>query len=126
MKCLAFARQMTLSCISLLLLMWHATALEAATWQVAVHIHDVQALTNSDAWDEQDMYRKIWIEPVIGGGAPAYCDNEDNIDVDNNHVTPGDWGCTMTVTGAENTLLRIKMEVWDDDDTSDDFSAQLK
>ena len=88
----------------------------AAEWTVAVHIHEVLALTNSDAAGGQDMYRKIWIEPVIGSGAPAYCDNEDDIDVDENHVTPNDWGCTMKVTGGEDTLLRIKIEIWDDDD----------
>ena len=97
----------------------------AGEWTVVVQVHDVEALSNSDAWGEQDMYRKIWIEPLVGSGTPAYCDNEDNIDNDNNHVTPGDWGCTMKVTGGTNTLLRIHVEIWDDDDTSGDDELDL-
>jgi hypothetical protein len=104
---------------------WGATPALALEWTVSLHVHDVLALTNSDAYDEQDMYRKIWIEPLVGSGAPAYCDNEDNIDVDNNHVTPGDWGCVMKVTGDVDTLLRIKVEIWDDDDTSGDDELDL-
>lgn len=104
------------ACLSLLLSICAATPVFAAEWTVMLDVHNVLALTNSDAASEQDMYRKIWIEPLIGSGPPAYCDNEDNRDDDNNHVTPSDWGCTMKVTGGANTLLKIKLELWDDDD----------
>jgi hypothetical protein len=90
----------------------------AAEWTVAVHIHKADALTNSDdmaPWDAQDMYRRISIEALVGSGATGHCSNEDNIDEDENHVTPSDWGCTMKVSGGPDTLLRIKLELWDDD-----------
>jgi hypothetical protein len=106
----------TAACVAVLLAAWSATPALADEWTVAVHIHEVLALSNSDAAGGQDMYRKIWIEPLLGSGVLAYCDNEDNIDVDENHVTPNDWGCTMKVTGGLDTLLRIKIEIWDDDD----------
>jgi hypothetical protein len=92
---------------------------------VAVHIHEVAALTNSDANNQQDMYRKISIEPVVGSGAAAHCDNEDDIDPDENHVTPSNWGCTMKVSGGPNTVVRIKIELWDDDDLDEDDELDL-
>ena len=83
----------------------------AKDWTVAVHVHEVTALTNSDAIapfgsssQAQDMYRRITIEPVVGTGAAASCDNEDNVDVNENHVTPGDWGCTMKVSGKFSSI----------------------
>jgi hypothetical protein len=104
-----------------------APAAHAKDWVVAVHVHEVEALTNSDEIapfasqsQAQDMYRKVTIEAVTGTGATAQCDNEDDIDGNKNHVTPGDWGCTMTVSGGPNTLVRVKLEIWDDDDLSGD------
>jgi hypothetical protein len=93
-------------------------AAAAADWTVALHVHEVRALTNTDdtaPWDQQDMYRRISIEPLVGTGAAAHCSNEDNIDEDANHITPGDWGCTMKFSGGPDALVRIKLEVWDDD-----------
>ena len=43
----------------LVFLAFEAGPSQAGQWVVNVQIHDVLALTNSDAWDEQDMYRKV-------------------------------------------------------------------
>ncbi len=104
----------------------------AVDWNVEVQIHEVEALANNDATsvfssnpEAHDMYRKVTIEPVVGTGAAASCDNDDEVDVDKNHVKPTDWGCIGTVSGGSNTVVRVKIEIWDDDDPSGDDELDI-
>jgi len=100
-------------------------AAHADNWNVTIRVHEVEALTNSDASGEQDMYWRVSLAPVVGSGAPVSCDTEDNPIDDNNHPRPKDWACTIGVSGGSDTVLRIKLELWDYDSTSGDDELGL-
>ena len=91
----------------------------AAGWTVTVKAHQIEALSNSDNWGEQDLYWRAHLKTVVGAGGAADCDTVDDHPDDDNKIKP-EWGCTAIVAGGPDTTVEIKIEVYDEDTIGDD------
>jgi hypothetical protein len=96
----------------------------AAGWTVAIHAHEIEALSNTDNWGEQDLYWRARLRPVIGTGKQADCDTQDDHPDDANKIKPN-WACTTTVSGGLDTTVELTLELYDEDSTSGDDELDL-
>lgn len=91
----------------------------AAGWTVTVRAHQIEALSNSDNWGEQDLYWRAHVNTLTPGSGAAGCDTYDDHPDDANKIKI-DWACTATVIGPPDTVVEIKLEVYDEDTIGDD------
>src|SRR5215472_17678376 len=117
-------RRLTASLVTFSFLALSPKVAFAAGWTVTVRVHHIEALTNSDAWGEQDMYWRAHMKASVGSGGPADCDTEDDHPDDDNSINV-DWACTLNVVGGADTTVQIHLEVWDEDTTSGDDELDL-
>jgi hypothetical protein len=102
-----------------LLFLFAAGEALAAGWTVTVRAHQIEALSNSDNWGEQDLYWRAHLNTLTPGSGSAGCDTYDDHPDDANKIKV-DWACTATVAGPPDTVVEIKLEVYDEDTIGDD------
>src|ERR1043166_4411314 len=97
-----FSTQRSAKGLVILFILWLTCVnAHAAGWTVHVRAYHIEALTNTDASGEQDLYWKAHMEATVGSGGPVDCNFENEAHDDDNSIDVN-WSCDLAVTGGLN------------------------